>query len=293
MRFFGFSIYLFLCGLVFSMLWSGCRGGNAIESFPSHLEPGNIPRTIEKYLYGDAPGEKSRCRENKDCLTGVCDYLVCKGLLSSDSLWIQRIVAKKINSDMKRSEVFEQELMSRLIEILSDTKADIFHRSRVVRFLGEIEATEAKQILLVAVGSDNKVIQTTALLSLARYNDVSVVQPLGALFLDKNTNPHLKLEIIRALGFVRHPSVLPYVEGALYDGNYHIQLRALEALENLGLPETVPILISILRGTNELLKFGAAQALFKSTGKYYSIGVSELRAPTRKLDIRQRAGVDE
>lgn len=149
--------------------------------------------------------------------------------------------------------------VSTLLQILKEDENEMV-RAAVATALGSI--TEQRSIApLKEALHDHHTVQLAAITALGHLGDGSSIVPLLGL-LQSNIPPQTRLAIVKSLGLIGDPAVIPALELVMnHDRDYAVQFGAALALADVAHPNALEVLRNNLRHPNPLLQEAAAKAL--------------------------------
>lgn len=158
----------FLAGLVFVVC--ACDGAR---------DPATVskPATIPDFLAGSSV----RCMLDEECDTGACYQGRCAGVLTTDALWAQRLVGRRIIAKTLESPEFGSKIVATLRQALQDVERSPTQRSRIIALLALVDVDGDSTWLQKLVADSEPLVHLRVLEALANRGDWTTIQELSAL----------------------------------------------------------------------------------------------------------------
>lgn len=173
------------CGL----LWVAC-GGSADPS--TALQEA----TIADFLAGSSV----RCMLDEECDTGACYQGRCAGVLTTDALWAQRQVGRRLVERIQENPEFGDKFIATLREALRDETRSATQRSRLIALFAVVDRTPDLQWLKGLGQTDEPLVHLRVREALANRGDLLAAQELSTIARGKSEP--LAMFAVSAIGTV-------------------------------------------------------------------------------------------
>ncbi|MCA9515936.1 MAG: HEAT repeat domain-containing protein [Myxococcales bacterium] len=217
-----------------------------------------LPPDVEGMLFGSPDA----CSNDDVCVSGVCYYGACGGLLSVDSRWMQERIAATLKDRVDRQPPLRERVVHDLGRVLRRKSAELPFRARVVVGL---EVLGAADVLADALPDLPEPVAEIAAPSLARLGRAEGLA--HTLALTESDALPTAVEALRALGESHLPDALLGLLRALGPSlDTEIQVAAVEALGALGDKRAIGPLVAYLRDAPDSLVVPVVRALRTLSG---------------------------
>ena len=250
-----------LAHLVFALaltcLCSSCSERAAPPAEP--LPPGGeLPATIEAMIFGSS----TACLDDSACPSGICTYGSCIGVLLADQRWMHTRATTRLRDEVERREELRPRVVEQLERVAQSTEADSAYRSRALRALESLNASDVLVALLK--DADRRIAEESAL-ALARLSNPAGLEE--TLTLTRSDHTAVSVEALRAVGHLPGDESLKGLLSALNpELEPPIVRAAIDGLATLNDPRGIRPLVSTLEDLPGHLQHRVTDTLRGLTG---------------------------
>ncbi len=190
--------------------------------------------------------------------------------------------------------MFGEDAVSPLMAELRNVESDV-RRMWAAEILGWIGDPRAAVPLMESLGDVSPEVRAKAAGGLGKIRDARAVDRLLEMLLS-DPIPFVRTRVAQALGAIGHPKVIDHLIHVLKDPEWWVRIRAIEALEQIGMDSSGALLVA-LEDDDEEVRHRAAMALERMG--YVQKGIASLEKEGFRPDIYKvlllvgKAGVTE
>ena len=190
--------------------------------------------------------------------------------------------------------MFGKDAVSPLMAELRNVESDV-RRMWAAEILGWIGDPKAAVPLMESLGDVSPEVRAKAAGGLGKIRDARAVDRLLEMLLS-DPIPFVRTRVAQALGAIGHPKVIDHLIHVLKDPEWWVRIRAIEALEQIGMDSSGALLVA-LEDDDEEVRHRAAMALERMG--YVQKGIASLEKEGFRPDIYKvlllvgKAGVTE
>ena len=226
---------------------------------PEPLPPGDgLPAAVEAMIYGSS----TPCRDDDGCSSGICTYGSCIGVLLADQRWMHTKAAGKLRAAVDGREELRPRVVAQLERVARSAEADDAYRSRAIRTL---EALGASETLMPLLADPEPRLSEEAAIALVRAGREEGLQV--TLSLARSDHVATSAEALRALGHLPGDAALVELLANLTPGlEPALNRAALDGLRTLNDPRAARPIAAAIDDLPGHLRHRAADALRSLTG---------------------------